>query len=371
MAKPQRINGYSGTVVEYSHYLEQLVYQLRTQVLQLQIQVQNLHQQLDQRSAPVQCQPSPTQPSSEKWKFRIETPGEQSSKPPRKPPRKPTSEPTSEPASEPTSEPSELSKLLSLIPKDENEWSARRQLVCLSEPEDLVDAFCLLTRLSSQSCPLRTGDKPEDGASISDVLQDYGQFSIALNGRRNHAIQISNYSTVLFVNLVSIDLATGATLEAADSHMKKVLKVLQRKCEADSKYLSRLRTAALWPVQQTKELYQKGLMHRAWEIFVICGPSIHNYKSITYCSGSAEFANKVVVCKPPEIEPQAEISFDVAFLSKIILGERRSLYVESGLYGHAKDRECPRQTKENLMNVRTGPACNPTRTITHQLHLYI
>ncbi|KAH8701180.1 hypothetical protein GQ44DRAFT_718009 [Phaeosphaeriaceae sp. PMI808] len=170
------------------------------------------------------------------------------------------------------------------------------------------------------------GDAPSDEASILDILEYYGEFANKLGAHKAYATQIAYYSTLPFVCLAIVALRTGSDVGAVDDHMKKFLTDQQGKeCKSGETYLSRLRTGALWAVRRMDELYKKGLKHRGPEIFVLSGPSIHSYRKFAQCKGTEKFTNEVAVCKPPEGELQADIPFDIPFLTKVILGNRYSL----------------------------------------------
>lgn len=278
-------------------------------VRKLQRELEYFHQKY-QSTAPVQHPPSTqlsfTEPAVGQFIFQIENPESQAGK------------------FKASTEPAIISEFLQRVPVDEDGWSKRRDYVQLCKPEELLHTFRLLTRLSRKSCSFDIGHKLDDKESILDVLRDYGRFANALGAHKVYATQISNYGTLLFICLSIVARKTGAKPEVVDEHIKKFLMRQQEKCDAGSEYLTRLRTAALWPVKQMNELYRKGLKHRAWEMFVLCGPSIHFYKKLALVD-TEEVTSRVVICEPPEGEVQADVPFDITFLTKIILGERCSL----------------------------------------------
>ncbi len=157
------------------------------------------------------------------------------------------------------------------VPKDEQGWLAERKQARFCEPKELIYTFRLLTRCSLQLRSLDIGNKPDDEASILDVLGDYRVFANALAAHRTYATQISYYSTLVFICLCIIALRAGAELGAVEDHLRDYLTEQQgKKCEAEGTYLSQLRTAALWPLKRMDELYRKGLKHRAWEVILHC-----------------------------------------------------------------------------------------------------
>lgn len=261
-----RIDNYKGP--KYTDYLENLVNKLRGKVSRLESQLRNSRRQLEPAfSAPIQqlwtpVQHQPLTQLCRQFVFEIETPKSQAVK---------LSSELSKP-NEPSksNEPkTALSAFLSQIPRDEAGWSARRADVNLCTQEELVQTFYLLTRLSPQSCSFNAGDKAEDTDSIPKIVNDYGTFAQALGAHKIYATQISNYSTVLFICLTIVAYEAGMKLESVNESTKSFLKKQQGTCVADRKHLKRLRNAASWLARQSIELYRKGLMHRAWEIFVL------------------------------------------------------------------------------------------------------
>ncbi|KAF2182617.1 hypothetical protein K469DRAFT_586197 [Zopfia rhizophila CBS 207.26] len=248
-SRRQRIDDFKGTLTEYSIYLEQLVHSLQAQVWYWYRQAEHQH------TVPVRSQSSTQQPSG-CFVFQLETPESQANK---------ATKPSIEPWRAATKE------FSGQVPKDEDGWSSRRKEVHLHEPEAVIHTFCLLTRRSTQVCSLGIGDTPGGEASILDVLGDYRVFTNALGAQKAYVTQISYYSTLLFVGLSIVALRTGANPEAVDDYMRKFLTDQQGKeCTAGETYLSQLRTGALWPIRCMDELYDKGLKHRGWEIFVLC-----------------------------------------------------------------------------------------------------
>jgi hypothetical protein len=132
----------------------------------------------------------------------------------------------------------------------------------------LVRTFCILTRLSPLSLEV---NQPRDGnANVLDILQDYGSFTNELTINTMYTTQISHYATLLFVCLAVIARHTGVKPLDVDTQIVKFLKKQQGHGTDNLDHARRLRKAALWPIERMKELYKKGLKHRAWEIFVLC-----------------------------------------------------------------------------------------------------
>jgi hypothetical protein len=116
---------------------------------------------------------------------------------------------------------------------------------------------------------LNLRQRPDREANILDILGDYHVFAKALVGNKTYATQMSNYSTIIFLGISIVALWARFNIDAVDLHIREFLTAKQgKKCEASGTYLSQLRTAALWPIIQMEKLYQEGLKHRAWELFL-------------------------------------------------------------------------------------------------------
>ncbi|KAF2182599.1 hypothetical protein K469DRAFT_690714 [Zopfia rhizophila CBS 207.26] len=369
-SRGQRIGSFKGNLSEYSKHLEQVVYYLEAQVRYLQEQVQFFCQQAGHlytvpvqyqpstQQLPDQCQPS-TQQLPGRFVFQLETPETQAGK---------ATKPSIEPWKAATRE------FLSQVPKDEDEWLAKRKEVRLHEPDAVIHTFCLFTRRSPQVYPLKIGNAPGGEASILDVLGDYRGFANALGVHRTYAIQISYYSTLLFVGLCIVALRTGTNPEVVDDHMRKFLTEQQGKeCTAGETYLSQLRTGALWTIKRMDELYETALKHRGWEIFLLCSPSIHSYRKLSKCEGTEKFTSEVAICEPPEEgEVQADIPFHITFLIKVILGNRRSLGQINEALGtrlHQKTFNAWAYAAwrriDSLLRIRCRPRARKRRRVSH------
>ena len=245
MAKRRRprVRNFEGKPKEYVIFLESLVNLLEEQLRVLR----------HQNGLPIQS----TEPHSTLLVFQIETPETRNTKDQNAKGRvewKPL-----------------LNEFTSLIPKDEEGWAARRKQVRLHKREDVLSAFHLLTRYSPQLGSLDVDNTLDSKAGILDVLEDYGRFVVGLEIHKTWAIQLSYYSSLLFVCLCIISLHAGADKDAVNDQLRQFLTELQgKKCEAGADYLSQLRSAVLWVLRRMDELEKRGMEHRSYEMFVLC-----------------------------------------------------------------------------------------------------
>ncbi|KAF1999274.1 hypothetical protein P154DRAFT_232813 [Amniculicola lignicola CBS 123094] len=288
MASKARLRGFTGNLIEYVTFLEELVLSLE----------RKLSQQLQAANVPPQF------PLTQRQPLRSDPPTQQSSQPPSTSTNGPvTSPPTRQPSQiQPLTQESNSSQsstqlssrtftfqietlkrqppkstdnkgivreFLGQIPKDEAGWLARRKQVQLHEAGTVLHTFTLLTR-----CTSRIRSQEIDPAlhkpDLTTPLEDYGHFLDRVGAHKVFATQISHYSTLLFV-CIAIIARKIRPVDAVDVCMKRFLTIQQGKdCNAQTKYLSRLRSGALWAVHIMEGLADKGLKHRGPEAFLLC-----------------------------------------------------------------------------------------------------
>jgi len=233
-----------------------------------------------------------------------------------------------------------LKPFLDRVPKKEDDWAATRESVQLSRIEDLAQAFLVLTRNSLLTLLQPSSLKPGSIASIVQVLDDYASLPKQLHVAKAYTTQISRFADILFISLNFIARKVGVKPEIVDNHIKAYLYGVnsENRQDHDLGYVRHLRAAILWPIKRMAELDEKGLGHRAYELFVIYtpksivstipshiilgGPSIHTYRRYSSKGETSKFTDAVPICKPPDGELQASITFHVPFLCKLILGQR-------------------------------------------------
>ncbi len=114
-----------------------------------------------------------------------------------------------------------------------------------------------------------TNTSGEDVPSLT-IVSEYREWTTTLEYHRHWAGQISNFSTLLYICICIVAIATGGEKNAIEADMKLFLEIKQGQCTASKDYLRRLRAGARWAIDCVKELGSAGLKHRAWELFVIC-----------------------------------------------------------------------------------------------------
>lgn len=157
--------------------------------------------------------------------------------------------------------PAPLDRWLCGVPKTEEQWKAKREEVNLSKVDSLINTFLLVARLSPDAY---------NATNIFDALEQYQQYASTLITQNKIVRPVSDYATLVFMCLCVVSIHSGISIKKVEEQIKKFFTTQQKECTSTSKYLSSLRTGALWALRQMDELYQTDLRHRAWEVFLIC-----------------------------------------------------------------------------------------------------
>lgn len=165
------------------------------------------------------------------------------------------------------------SDFVARVPTTAAQWLKRRKEVQLFKPEQIIDAFHLLTfrrhhiYFSDPSVELAAGPLKAVGA--------YRNLLGLLQRASGCSTQLYNYSQVLFFCVCCVARGNGLTVEEVDGMVKEQLP----ERDASSKYMSRVRTAAKWAAQLIDKL-EDTLGHLAPSLFLLCkfvGPTARNY----------------------------------------------------------------------------------------------
>ena len=158
------------------------------------------------------------------------------------------------------------------LPKGEQDWQDRRKLAGLSTPGELVQTFCILTRIKFPPSPSTARRDQPNAGSIADVLRAYGSHVKTLETSKVQATQRWNFSAFLFICKTIVALEVGVSVEEVNDCTRDVLRGCQGKCTASADRLRNLRLNALRWVRWANNLSMKegGLAHRAWELLVLC-----------------------------------------------------------------------------------------------------
>ncbi|KAI3326638.1 hypothetical protein HD806DRAFT_532274 [Xylariaceae sp. AK1471] len=209
-----------------------------------------------------------------------------------------------------------LSGFIQLIPKTEEEWKQRREAMRLVNTADLVYSIRILSRLSSTNVPsFRSNEIPEGDTAI---IAGYRKLTTALYQHHNWARQLFQFSTLLYVCSCVVAIANGDDKDAIDNDMVLFLQSTQGRCKAGKEYLRRVRQGGQWVVTRARELCSMGLEHRAWELFLLCGPHVHAYQKCTHYKDSMNVTKLVPICRPQSGEVQASIPFAIPIIIWII-----------------------------------------------------
>ncbi|KAK4118160.1 hypothetical protein N657DRAFT_406666 [Parathielavia appendiculata] len=204
------------------------------------------------------------------------------------------------------------SDFLARVPTTKAQWLQRRMEVQLSTPEQIINAFHLLTFRRHQT--RSSYPSVELAASPLEAVGAYRDLLSFLQRASRSSTQLYNYSQLLFFCVCCVARGNGLTVEEVDAIVKKQLP----EREASSKYMSRLRRAAQWTAQLIDEL-EDILGHLAPSLFLLLGgPAMKTYREYTTWAETAEYLareikakTKPLLLKPPD---EARVSFSPAFL---------------------------------------------------------
>ncbi|KAH6614569.1 hypothetical protein B0J18DRAFT_353672, partial [Chaetomium sp. MPI-SDFR-AT-0129] len=155
------------------------------------------------------------------------------------------------------------SDFLAGVPTTKAQWLERRVEVQLSTPEQIINAFHLLTcrrHHTHSSYPV-----DESAAGPLKAVGAYGNLLSFLRKTSRCSTQLYNYSQLLFFCVCCVARKNGLGVEEVDGFAKKHLP----EREASSSYMSRLRRAAQWAAQLIDDL-EDTLGHLASSLFLFC-----------------------------------------------------------------------------------------------------
>lgn len=163
----------------------------------------------------------------------------------------------------------DLQKLLSQVPKTEEEWCQQRRNVQLSNPGEVTMTFLnFITRTQSQTTASKIRIDPQSFTG-EGLLRSYRRFVDGLQQDSTHAHQIANFAALLLVCLCRVARQGGVHVDLVDELMDNLLPRKYTTKSRASAHLKNLRTAVLWPILQA-ELLRKKFAHRADEFFLLC-----------------------------------------------------------------------------------------------------
>lgn len=157
--------------------------------------------------------------------------------------------------------------LLRETPETEEEWTARRQIVGLSEPQAIIRAFYLLA--STRLFPLENGGERQVITTQDSLLRSSEKFAIAIERVSERWEQLARFAVLIHVSLCRVAAITRPhTVSEVDKRMNR-LRATRGKTTVGADYLRRLRAAVLWPIHQAEKLREKA-GNRAYELFFLC-----------------------------------------------------------------------------------------------------
>ncbi|KAK8120413.1 hypothetical protein PG999_004533 [Apiospora kogelbergensis] len=195
------------------------------------------------------------------------------------------------------------------IPASEAHWQGRRHLVQIDIKEGMVNSINDLT-LSSPRNPAYSTSNTTAAREMrnSDIIRNYREGMAKMKGEQMRARQISRFAALLYTCSCIVAIANSADKKKVDSDMAHFFG-----SKAGQDYFRQVRKGALWAINQINELQRKGLRHRAWELFFLCGTEMSAYEKCTHHKDSSRYNDIIKIPKTPDGE-KTDLSFNIPIL---------------------------------------------------------
>ncbi|KAI0525824.1 hypothetical protein F5B22DRAFT_587889 [Xylaria bambusicola] len=175
-----------------------------------------------------------------------------------------------------------ISNFLALLPTLASQWREKRQRTSLVTPEQVMQTFHTLTRLSSPvGSTIRS--RHSSNASPIDILDDYCMFASYLKQQAEQQTQLSRYATLLFLGICCVAREADVELDHVDSCIKTYL----GKTTYTSGYCKRLRRASKWCAQLMERL-EGFIGGHSPGLFLLYGPDVALYQKLSESPRCAE-----------------------------------------------------------------------------------
>lgn len=206
-----------------------------------------------------------------------------------------------------------VGRFLQLFPSIPSQWDKKRETTGLVAPEQAIEVFHILTRLSSPTGSAAIGSRPKSKSSPLEILNDYYTFASHLKQKAEKQTQLSRYAALLFLGICSVTRQTGLTVD----HVNDRIKAYFGKSEYSTHYCGRMRTASKWCAKLMGKL-EASMGRHGPELLLLCGPDIAFYNKLSESPGCLEdiagkITSKVGFLYSNAIE-QPAISFSMPFM---------------------------------------------------------
>lgn len=143
-----------------------------------------------------------------------------------------------------------IRSFLSPLPASSIELQQRRQRTSHNTPEQVLETFRILTRLSNHVGSTTITPRPFLILSAADILDDYCQFTSHLKHGAEQQAQLHRFATLLFLCVCCVSREAKVPVDCIDNRMKAHF----AKSTYTSKYCKELRTASKWCAQLMEKL---------------------------------------------------------------------------------------------------------------------
>ncbi|KAJ3552339.1 hypothetical protein NPX13_g11139 [Xylaria arbuscula] len=206
-----------------------------------------------------------------------------------------------------------VSRFLQLFPSIPSQWDEKRETTGLVAPEQAIEVFHILTRLSSPTSSAAIGSRPKSKSSPLEILNDYYTFASHLKQNAEKQTQLSRYAALLFLGICSVTRQTGLTVDHVDDRIKAYF----GKSEYSTHYCGRMRTASKWSAKLMEKL-EVSVGRHGPELLLLYGPDVALYNKLSESPGCIEDIARTITSKVSFLHSNAieqpAISFSMPFI---------------------------------------------------------
>ncbi|KAH8910552.1 hypothetical protein BR93DRAFT_964422 [Coniochaeta sp. PMI_546] len=217
----------------------------------------------------------------------------------------------------------EVAAFIKDMPTSEEEWGVKRKSVGMSSAADILRA---LRRFSIQ--PLSDNSLvipdhttyPDLQETLKSMARNVGSHMVKSRFERN----LSHFMSLVFTAACCVALYAGHPEPLVAAAQREFLAASQGKgkCTAANTHLRKCRSTVKWVVQEQQRQFERGLEHRAFELFFNEGKSLHFYNRLPKKGEPMKlFTDNIPRCKVPA-EIQASLPLYLPFCVAIFAGDR-------------------------------------------------
>jgi len=155
------------------------------------------------------------------------------------------------------------------LPKTEDEWCQKRKSAALFSEAGILSTARSLATACLESIPFTDHTKEQD---LQDYLRRFAENVRNALVEAKSRSNISHFLSLIFVATCCVAHHQG---HQVDDAQRKLAEVSSGKCDKGSRALMNDRASVKWLLRQMKCQYQRGYLHRAFEMFLLSKPISH------------------------------------------------------------------------------------------------